>query len=187
MCLLANHPAVTSVALPPEDTLVGAKRKLNLRKGISFSDPANAAQFSERIWTRTPQTNGRRRNFAFLHQRTKEVAELLFASSGPWNSGWHPRLCCQSLDEGHIAAVGFGVLLFPLVLYLRSMSRKRLQAAAVKLRKAFVYTSLVLTTFGSGSIAGRKFGGTKNGRPEWTPTIAPSRDSSPRLARLRRI
>ena len=129
----SDHPAVTSAALPPENTLVGAKRKLNLRKGISFSDPENAAQFSERIWTRTPQTNGGRRNFAFLYQRSKEVTEPLFASSGPWNSGWHPRSCCQPLDEGPIAAVGFGVLLFPLVLYLRSMSRKRLQADAVKL------------------------------------------------------
>jgi len=50
------------------------------------------------------------------------------------------------LDEGPIAAVGFGVLLFPLVLYLRSIWRNRLQADAGKLRKACVYSSLILTT-----------------------------------------
>jgi hypothetical protein len=50
------------------------------------------------------------------------------------------------LDEGPIAAAGFGVLMFPLVLYLRSTWRNRLQADAGKLRKTFVYSSLILTT-----------------------------------------
>ena len=34
MSLLANHPAVASVSLPPENTHVVPKTKLNLRKGI---------------------------------------------------------------------------------------------------------------------------------------------------------
>ena len=50
------------------------------------------------------------------------------------------------LDEGPISALGFGVLLFPLVLYLRSIWRNRLPADAGRLRKACVYSSLILTT-----------------------------------------
>ena len=56
------------------------------------------------------------------------------------------HVVCPPLDEGPIAAVGFGILLFPLVLYLRSIWRNRLQADAGELRKACVYSSLILTT-----------------------------------------
>jgi len=51
------------------------------------------------------------------------------------------------LDEGPIVAVGLSVLLFPLALYLRSIWRDRLQADARKLRKACVYSGLILSTF----------------------------------------
>jgi hypothetical protein len=49
------------------------------------------------------------------------------------------------LAEGPIAAFGFCVLLFPLILYVRSIWRNRLRADAEKLCKACVYSSLILT------------------------------------------